>query len=142
MVPPFFGVYIPSPDPPRGLPRDPPPRLGCASVAARDELIRYLDELLDAASFEDYGPNGLQVPGAEQVQTVATGVSAHRELFERAAAAGAELVLCHHGILWDGQPRTVTPQLKERLGALFAPTCRWPPTTCRWTRTPRWATTR
>ena len=88
-------------------------------MAARDEIIGFLDELLDAHSFEDYGPNGLQVPGAGTVATVATGVSAHRELFERAAAAGAELVLCHHGILWDSHPRAITPQLKERLGLLF-----------------------
>ena len=28
-----------------------------------DDLIRALDELLDPAAFDDYGPNGLQVPG-------------------------------------------------------------------------------
>ena len=88
-------------------------------MARRDELIAFLDELLDAQAFEDYGPNGLQVPGAEEVALVVTGVSAHRELFERAAAAGAQLVVCHHGLLWDRGPRTVTPQLKARLRALF-----------------------
>jgi dinuclear metal center YbgI/SA1388 family protein len=88
-------------------------------MAARDELIAYLDELLDPASFDDYGPNGLQVPGAAAVTVVATGVSAHRELFEAAARAGAGLVLCHHGILWDSDPRAITPALKRRLAALF-----------------------
>jgi dinuclear metal center YbgI/SA1388 family protein len=88
-------------------------------VAARDELIAFLDELLDAAAFDDYGPNGLQVPGSEDVQKVVTGVSAHAELFERAAAAGGQLVLCHHGMLWDSMPRRITPQLKRRLEALF-----------------------
>jgi len=88
-------------------------------VADRDRIIAFLDELLAPHEFDDYGPNGLQVPGSEEVRTVATGVSAHRELFERAAEVGAELVLCHHGILWDSQPRVVTAQLKERLAALF-----------------------
>jgi dinuclear metal center YbgI/SA1388 family protein len=87
-----------------------------ASVA---EIVSYLDELLDSASFEDYGPNGLQVPGAGEVELVATGVSAHRELFERAAADGAGLVLCHHGLFWNAQPRALTPPLKGRLRALF-----------------------
>jgi dinuclear metal center YbgI/SA1388 family protein len=88
-------------------------------VASRHAVIAYLDELLDPASFHDYGPNGLQVPGASEVSLVATGVSAHRELFEAAAEAGAGLVLCHHGILWDSQPRAITPALKGRLQALF-----------------------
>jgi dinuclear metal center YbgI/SA1388 family protein len=88
-------------------------------MAARDEIVAYLDALLDSASFEDYGPNGLQVPGAEQVDLVVTGVSAHRELFERAREAGAQMVLCHHGMFWNAQPRHVTPQVKERLLALF-----------------------
>ena len=88
-------------------------------MAARDEIIAYLDELLDARSFDDYGPNGLQVPGAEEVELVATGVSAHRELFERAVEVGAQLVICHHGVLWDSAPRAISPALKERLRVLF-----------------------
>jgi dinuclear metal center YbgI/SA1388 family protein len=88
-------------------------------VAAVAEIVSYLDELLDAASFEDYGPNGLQVPGAADVELVATGVSAHRELFDRAAAERAGLVLCHHGLFWSAQPVALTPSLKGRLQALF-----------------------
>ena len=88
-------------------------------MAALDAIIGYLDDLLDPAGFDDYGPNGLQVPGVAEVAVVATGVSAHRELFEAAAAAGAQLVLCHHGILWDAHPRAITPPLKRRLQALF-----------------------
>jgi dinuclear metal center YbgI/SA1388 family protein len=88
-------------------------------VADRDAMIAYLDDLLEVDEFEDYGPNGLQVPGAAEVELVATGVSAHRELFEAAAAAGAQLVLCHHGLFWSGDPDVVTPQLKARLAALF-----------------------
>ena len=48
-----------------------------------------------------------------------TGVSAHRELFEQAAAAGAQLVLCHHGIFWGESAGPVTEQLKARLKLLF-----------------------
>jgi dinuclear metal center YbgI/SA1388 family protein len=88
-------------------------------MARRDDLIAFLDELLDAASWEDYGPNGLQVPGAEEVSVVATGVSAHRELFERAANAEAQFVLCHHGLFWRNQPRQVDAKMKARLKALF-----------------------
>jgi dinuclear metal center YbgI/SA1388 family protein len=88
-------------------------------VTRRDELIAFLDDLLDSRRWADYGPNGLQVPGAPDVDTVVTGVSAHRELFERAAAAGAQFVLCHHGIFWGESAGPVTEQLKARLKLLF-----------------------
>lgn len=97
----------------------PSARLSCRPVAARDEIIAYLDELLEVAGFPDYGPNGLQVPGASEVRLVVTGVSAQRELFERAAAAGAGLVIAHHGLFWDFHPRAVSPAMRERLRILF-----------------------
>jgi dinuclear metal center YbgI/SA1388 family protein len=83
------------------------------------ELIDHLDALLDPSSFADYGPNGLQVPGREEVELVATGVSAHAELFERAAAAGADLVLTHHGLFWDGAPLALDRPARRRLQLLF-----------------------
>ena len=88
-------------------------------MTRRDELIAFLDELLASPGRPDYGPNGLQVPGADTVELVVTGVSAHRELFERAAAAGAQFVLCHHGIFWGDSAGPVTEQLKSRLKVLF-----------------------
>ncbi len=88
-------------------------------MANRAEIVAFLDELLEIDSFSDYGPNGLQVPGAEEVSRVVTGVSAQRELFEQAAEAGAQLVLCHHGLFWDFHPRAIGPAMKERLKLLF-----------------------
>ena len=90
-----------------------------AAVAARDEIIAYLDDLLDAPRFEDYGPNGLQVPGAAEVSVLVTGVSAHLELFDRAAALRAQMVLCHHGLFWNKQPLALDDRRKARLKALF-----------------------
>jgi dinuclear metal center YbgI/SA1388 family protein len=82
-------------------------------------MLAYLDELLSPASFSDYGPNGLQVPGPDGVQTVITGVSASAELFRRAADLGADLVLVHHGIFWSGAPLALTTAAKRRLELLF-----------------------
>jgi dinuclear metal center YbgI/SA1388 family protein len=78
-----------------------------------------VDELLKPNDFEDYGPNGLQVPGPARVSTVVTGVSGQLELFERAAAIGGELVLVHHGILWDFQPRRLSREQAARLRSLL-----------------------
>ena len=84
-----------------------------------DNIIGYLDELLSPASFEDYGPNGLQVPGPDGVQTVVTGVSASAALFERAAELDADLVLVHHGLFWSGGPLALSVSAKRRLQLLF-----------------------
>jgi len=62
---------------------------------------------------------GLQVVGASEVHKIACGVSASRELFERAAESGAELVVVHHGLFWDKDSRVVDEVLRGRLRALF-----------------------
>jgi dinuclear metal center YbgI/SA1388 family protein len=88
-------------------------------MASRDDIVAHANELMDVGSYRDYGPQGLQVVGADEVAKLACGVSASRELFERAGAAGAQLVLVHHGLFWDGDPRVVGPVLRERLRALL-----------------------
>jgi dinuclear metal center YbgI/SA1388 family protein len=62
---------------------------------------------------------GLQVVGAPDVGKIACGVSASRELFERASELRAQLVLVHHGLFWDRDSRVIGPELKGRLRALF-----------------------
>src|SRR3954451_14594424 len=88
--------------------------------APRDAIIAWLDELLAPSGFADLGPNGLQVPGAETVTTVVTGVSGQAALFERAVELGAELVLVHHRILWDFHPRRIDARQARRLRLLLA----------------------
>ena len=83
------------------------------------EVLAELDRLLEPERFEDYCLNGLQVPGGTHVSTVATGVSAHAELFELAAAEGAELLLVHHGLFWGSGIRAIDPILARRLRILF-----------------------
>ncbi len=88
-------------------------------MASRDEIVAFAVELLDVGSYPDYGPVGLQVEGADEVERLVCGVSASRELFERAAAAGAQMVLVHHGLFWERETRVVGAVLRERLRALF-----------------------
>jgi dinuclear metal center YbgI/SA1388 family protein len=84
------------------------------------QLVTYLDRLLAADEFNDHGPNGLQVPGAAEVQTVVTGVSANGRLLAAAVSNDADLVLVHHGLFWRGDPQQITPLLHRRLQPLFA----------------------
>jgi dinuclear metal center YbgI/SA1388 family protein len=88
-------------------------------MATRDEILAYAAELLDLDSFADYGPQGMQVAGADEVTKIVCGVSASLELFEGAAAASAQLVIVHHGLLWNNEPRTIDRRVRRRLQALF-----------------------
>jgi dinuclear metal center YbgI/SA1388 family protein len=88
-------------------------------MARRDEIIAFANELLDLDAFEDYGPQGLQVAGAEEVTRVVCAVSASLELFERAAEAGAQLVIVHHGLLWENESRVIDRRVRRRLETLF-----------------------
>jgi dinuclear metal center YbgI/SA1388 family protein len=87
--------------------------------APTSEILAELERVLAPQRFDDYAVNGLQVPGAETVSTVATGVSAHAELFERAAAERADLLLVHHGLFWGTQLFAIDAALKRRLQLLF-----------------------
>ena len=89
-------------------------------MAPRDEIIRYANELLETHRFPEYGPPGLQVVGAAEVGKIACGVSTSKELFERAAACGAQLVLVHHGLFWRNEPVWIDARQRGRLQALFA----------------------
>jgi len=89
-------------------------------MAPLREMVAELDRLLDSQSFSDYGPNGLQVEGAHEVAHVATGVSASVELFERAIAAGAQLIVTHHGVFWDGDDPRIVGSHRARLRTLLA----------------------
>ena len=89
-------------------------------MASRDEIVRYTDALLEVERFPEFGRPGLQVVGAAEVSKIACGVSSSLELFERAAASGAQLVLVHHGIFWRNEPLVVDRRQRGRLEALFA----------------------
>src|SRR4051795_6735010 len=82
-------------------------------------IVEHLDTILEPSAYDDYGPNGLQVPGREAVETIVTGVSANVELFTRAREEKADLVLVHHGLFWAGPPRPLDRASKRRLKVLF-----------------------
>jgi len=89
-------------------------------MAGRDEIVAFANALLEVEKWQEFAPPGLQVVGSDEVQQIVCGVSASRELFERAAAAGADLVLVHHGLFWRNEPLVVDRRLRRRLETLFA----------------------
>jgi dinuclear metal center YbgI/SA1388 family protein len=87
--------------------------------ASLPEIIAQLDQLLESQRFQDYCHNGLQVPGPQDVRAVATGVSAHAQLFDLAAAERVQLLVVHHGLFWGSGIQAIDPALKRRLQILF-----------------------
>ncbi len=68
-----------------------------------EEIVRWLDATLNVAAFDDVSNNGLQVARTGAcVRTVAFAVDASVRAVRAAAAAGAELLVVHHGISWGG----------------------------------------
>jgi putative NIF3 family GTP cyclohydrolase 1 type 2 len=74
-----------------------------------DRITRWLDETLDLAAFDDVSNNGLQIArSGETVTCVAFAVDGSLASVRAAAAAGAQLLVVHHGISWGGGMRRLT----------------------------------
>ena len=65
-------------------------------------IARYCDRLLHTAEVQDYerAVNGLQVENSGEVTRIAAAVDASLATVQLAAAAGADLLLVHHGLFW------------------------------------------
>ncbi|MDP3537102.1 MAG: Nif3-like dinuclear metal center hexameric protein [Azonexus sp.] len=85
----------------------------------REELVSYLDGLLEPARFRDYCPNGLQVEGRNEVRRIVAGVTASQALLDAAVARGADTILVHHGYFWKGEDGRVTGIRRQRLATLI-----------------------
>ena len=89
-------------------------------MAGRDEIVAYANALLEVERWPEFAPPGLQVVGSDDVTLLACGVSSSRELFERAGAEGADMILVHHGLFWRNEPLVIDGRQRGRLEALFA----------------------
>ena len=81
-------------------------------------MAAYCDDLLGAANFQDYCPNGIQVEGERPVRRLATGVTASAALLDEAIAWEADAILVHHGWFWRGEDPRLTGMKGRRVRAL------------------------
>lgn len=84
------------------------------------ELTRYLDGYLGVAGVPDSSGalNGLQVEGERPVGRVVVAVDATEASIGEAVGRGADLLLVHHGLFWDGNV-PVTGRRYRRLRTLL-----------------------
>ncbi|MDR0645955.1 MAG: Nif3-like dinuclear metal center hexameric protein [Elusimicrobiota bacterium] len=65
----------------------------------RNEIISALNKYLNVAAAPEH--NGLQVEGKDEIRKIIFGVSAHTALFKAALKAEADMIIVHHGLIWD-----------------------------------------
>ena len=82
------------------------------------EIVRYLDTELRTAQINDASCNGLQVQGTHCIKKAGLVVDASMEAYRQAAEQGCQLIIAHHGIIWDGI-RSVSGATYEHLRFLF-----------------------
>lgn len=86
--------------------------------AKRDEIVTYANDLLDLHTFKDYGPMGLQFKGKEDIEKIACGVSMSLDLIKAAIDWDAQMLVVHHGLFWNNEPRELDKRMIGRLNWL------------------------
>ena len=66
------------------------------------EITEFLNEELKIYDIEDSSCNGLQVENTDEIKKIGFAVDACLESFEKAAQAGCQMLIVHHGMIWDG----------------------------------------
>ena len=81
-----------------------------------DELNRFFERLLNVSAFADYGPNGLQVEGIDEIDRIAFAVSATAHSIRLATERRAHALVVHHGLFWSFHgPKTLTGPFARRV---------------------------
>lgn len=84
------------------------------------KLANRFDDRLRIDAFAELDPsaNGIQVANRGEINRAAFAVDTAVETIDEAAAADADVLVTHHGVIWDGLER-VTGQAYERLQRLI-----------------------
>lgn len=94
-------------------------------MADLKSIVQFLDESLNTCGIPDYpgALNGLQLQNNGEVTKVASAVDASLPVIRKAVEAGADLLIVHHGLFWQGAQRFVDAQyskIKEAMDANLA----------------------
>jgi dinuclear metal center YbgI/SA1388 family protein len=66
------------------------------------EIAKFLNTELNVHNIEDNSCNGLQVENESEITKIGFAVDACLESFEKAKEAGCQMLIVHHGMIWDG----------------------------------------
>jgi dinuclear metal center YbgI/SA1388 family protein len=85
-----------------------------------EPLARFLDETLDIDNVPDYPDalNGIQLANIGDIERIACAVDVSTSVIDGALAAGAKLLIVHHGMFWGGAA-PITGARHRRLWSLI-----------------------
>lgn len=88
------------------------------------DLVTYCDQRTRRSAYKDAPGafNGLQVSNNGRVTKIGAAVDAGLVPFQKAAAAGVDFLIVHHGMYWD-MPRPITGPVYERVATLVTGNC-------------------
>ena len=66
------------------------------------EIAEFLNKELRIHEIKDSSCNGLQVDNEKEVNKIGFAVDACLDSFKKASEAGCQMLITHHGIIWDG----------------------------------------
>jgi len=84
-------------------------------MAKLESILQYIESAFQVSDFPDYtnALNGLQVDGPDEVTFLAAAVDASETTIESARRHGADLLLVHHGLFWDGFGPLTGPRYRK-----------------------------
>lgn len=66
------------------------------------EIAEFLNEELSIYDFDDNSNNGLQMENAGEINKIAFAVDGCLETFQKAVEKNCQLLIAHHGLIWEG----------------------------------------
>jgi dinuclear metal center YbgI/SA1388 family protein len=79
------------------------------------ELSEALSQYLKVSEFKDFGPNGIQIEGRNEIKKIAFSESASLNVIEKAINENADALIVHHGLFWEKQPLVLEGVQKNRV---------------------------
>jgi dinuclear metal center YbgI/SA1388 family protein len=93
---------------------------GTVMSIGQKELKSFLNSYLNIYDYSDYGPNGLQIEGKQEIKKIAYAVSATKYSVKKAVELGADALIVHHGLFWKFHgPKTITGAFAHRVKPLI-----------------------
>jgi dinuclear metal center YbgI/SA1388 family protein len=94
------------------------------ATARLDDLVSYCDKRTRRTAFKDAPGafNGLQVANDGRITRLGAAVDAGLVPFQKAAAAGVDFLIVHHGMYWD-MPRPLVGAAYDRVATLIRHNC-------------------
>ncbi|GAA5002607.1 Nif3-like dinuclear metal center hexameric protein [Acinetobacter puyangensis] len=83
------------------------------------DIVKWCDQTLQSHQFKDYCPNGLQIEGCTEVETLVSSVTASLSAIEATLDLKADALIVHHGYFWKGEPSPLTGLKGKRIKQLM-----------------------